>query len=198
MGLGALLHRRDILTLEDDSYGLLRFEGEPVPTLFELSRRTAVYSTSFSATIAPGLRVGVFVLPEALAGEVASRANSTFISPPLVAQATVFEFLRRGRFEPHVEQLNDRLRARRDVMLDALHRHVGDAAVWSRPQGGMFILLELPPGSDAKHVLARADGVEARAGEDIRASPNAVRLNFAGAEVDEIEPGIERLAAALG
>ncbi len=195
--LGSLLDRRQILTLEDDSYGLLRFEGEPVQTLFELSGRTMLYSTSFSTTIAPGLRVGVFVLPEALAGELATRANDTFITPPLVAQATVFEFLRRGRFEPHLRQLNDRLRARRDAMLDALERHLGGAAVWSRPQGGMFVLLELPPGTDAKEVLARAEGVEARAGTDIHGLPNAVRLNFAGVEIDEIEPGIERLAAAL-
>jgi 2-aminoadipate transaminase len=195
--LGSLLHRRQILTLEDDSYGLLRFEGEPVQTLFELSARTMLYSTSFAATIAPGLGVGVFVLPEALAGELARRANDTFITPPLLAQATVFEFLRRGRFEPHLVQLNDRLRARRDAMLDALDRHFGDAAVWSRPQGGMFVLLELPPGTDAKEVLARAEGVEARAGIDIHAVPNAVRLNFAGVEIGQIEPGIERLAAAL-
>ena len=192
--LGSLLHRRQILTLEDDSYGLLRFEGEPVQTLFELSARTMVFSTSFSATIAPGLRVGVFVLPDALAGELARKANDTFITPPLLAQATVFEFLRRGLFEPHLEQLKDRLRARRDAMLDALERHVGDGAVWSRPPGGIFVLLELPPGTDAKDVLARAEGVEARAGIDVHGRPNAVRLNFAGVEIDEIEPGIERLA----
>jgi 2-aminoadipate transaminase len=195
--LGALLVRRQILTLEDDSYSLLRFEGEPVQTLFELSAKKMVYSTSFSTTIAPGLRVGVFVLPNELAGEMAERANDTFITPPLLAQATVFEFLRRGRFEPHLEQLRDRLRARRDVMLDALERHVGDAAVWSRPQGGMFVLLELPPGTDAQAVLARAEGVEARAGAEIRGLPNTVRLNFAGVELDAIEPGVERLAAAL-
>ena len=195
--LGSLLHNREILTLEDDSYGLLRFEGEPEQTLFELSAQTMAYSTSFSATIAPGLRVGVFVLPEALAGEVARRASDTFITPPLVSQATVFEFLRRGRFEPHLDQLKERLRARRDAMIDALERHVGDAANWSRPAGGMFVLLELPPGTDAKEVLARAEGVEARAGSDIRGVPSTVRLNFAGVEIDEIEPGIERFAAAL-
>ena len=115
MTLGDWLHNRArVPIVEDDSYGLLRFEGEPLPTMFELSRQTIVYSTSFSETIAPGLRVGVFVLTDELATELAAIANSIYIAPVLLAQATVFEFLQRGSFEPHLDWLNERLAERRD------------------------------------------------------------------------------------
>jgi 2-aminoadipate transaminase len=195
--LGDLVHNRaKTLMVEDDTYGALRFEGEPLPTMFDLSEREVVYSTSLSTVIAPGLRVGVFILPDALAGELASAANSTYISPVLLAQATAFEFLQRGRLEPHLELLRERLLERRDATIAALEQHF-EGASWTRPEGGFFIQLTLPPGQNAKFVVDVAEGVTARAGEDFGGLPNAIRLNFAGpASVEEIEPGIARLRAA--
>ncbi len=192
--VGAALHRAGVPIVEDDSYGLLRYEGEEVPTVFELSAKTAVYSTSFSTTVAPGLRVGVFILPDELARELAARANATYITPVLLAQATVFEFIRRGSYEPHLEQLRSRLAERRDALLAALAEHFAGAD-WSRPEGGFYLLLKLPPGTDAKEVIERSDGVTAAAGADFMGLPNSIRLNFAGVRLDEIEPGIARLAA---
>jgi 2-aminoadipate transaminase len=196
LALLQVLHRYGTLPLEDDSYGLLRFEGEPVPTLFELSGRWSAYSTSFSYTIAPGLRVGVFVLPDALAGTLAALATSTYITPVLLSQATVFEFIERGSLEAHLERLKVELAGRRDAMLAALERSVRGAS-WSRPEGGLFVLLSLPPEVNARRALERAEGVTALAGEDFYGRPNTIRLNFAECARDEIEPGIERLAAAL-
>src|SRR5881227_1097774 len=146
----------DLLVLEDDPYGLVRFEGEPPPTLFELEGgRHVAYSSSFSKTIAPGLRVGYFVLPQVLEQDLEALATSTYITPVLLGQATVFEFLRRGNFEPNLERVATLLRARRDAMLEALERELPDAR-WSRPQGGYFIWLELPGGGDAAKLLERA------------------------------------------
>jgi DNA-binding transcriptional MocR family regulator len=195
--LGTWVHNRaGTLMVEDDTYGVLRFEGEPLPTMFELSEHEIVYSTSLSTLIAPGLRVGVFILPDKLAGELANTANSTYISPVLLAQATVFEFLQRGNLEPHVAMLRERLAERRDATLAALEQHF-DGATWTRPEGGFFLMLTLPPGTNAKFVVDAAEGVTARAGEDFGGLPNAIRLNFAGpASIDEIEPAIERLRAA--
>src|ERR671926_496867 len=94
-----LAQQHDLLVLEDDPYGLVRFEGEPLPSLFDLSDGTIAYSSSFSKTIAPGLRVGWFVFPEALAREIEATATATYITPVLLGQATVEEFLARGLFE---------------------------------------------------------------------------------------------------
>ncbi|HEY4347080.1 MAG TPA: PLP-dependent aminotransferase family protein [Gaiellaceae bacterium] len=193
---GEILYRRSILTVEDDSYGLLRYEGETLPTLFELSDKTIVYSTSFSLTLAPGLRVGVFILPQDLAGPIATKANDTYITPSLLGQATVFEFLRRGNFDDHVEQLREKLKERRDAMFAALEKHLPDET-WSKPEGGIFILLSLTPGVNAKALIEQAEGVTALAGEDFGGLPQTIRLNFAMATPEEIELGIERLAAAV-
>jgi DNA-binding transcriptional MocR family regulator len=194
--LGSMLHRHGIQTVEDDTYGLLRFEGEPIETIFEMSAKTMIYSFSFSALIAPGLRVGVFILPEELADDVATQANDTYITPPLLPQATVFEFMNRGGFEPHVEWLRERLRERRDAMVDALEHHLPDGT-WFKPEGGIFVSLALEPGTDARALLDAAEGIDASTTEPGYGLPNAVRLNFAACAPDEIEPGIERLAAAI-
>ena len=156
--------------VEDDTYGLLRFEGEALPTLFELSEHQIVYSTSLSTIIAPGLRVGAFILPDALAGELANTANSTYISPVLLAQATVFEFMQRGSLEPHVEMLRERLVERRDATLAALEQHF-EGAAWTRPEGGFFIMLVLPPGTNAKFVVDGAEGVTATGRRGFRRAP---------------------------
>jgi 2-aminoadipate transaminase len=184
--------------LEDDSLGLLRFEGEQLPTLFELTNRTSIYSTSFSYTIAPGLRVGVFVLPEEAAGELAAAANATYITPVLLSQAIVFELMRRESFEPNLERVRGELLRRRDATVEALEQHL-PGATWTKPEGGIFLLLKLPPGKNAKEIVDRAAGVTAAAGGvDFGAVPNTIRLNFAEPALEEIEPGIERLAAVLG
>jgi DNA-binding transcriptional MocR family regulator len=185
-----------ILLLEDETYALTRFEGEAPPALFDYSGGRSLFSSSFSATIAPGLRTGFFVLPEELAAQLEATAAATYITPVLLAQATVFEFLSRGAFEPHLVRLREGLRARRDAMLAALARHFPDAT-WSRPEGGFFVWLQLPGYPDGREVLKRAEGVTALAGTQFGAVSSALRLSFAFAAPDEIEAGVERLAAAL-
>jgi 2-aminoadipate transaminase len=185
-----------ILLVEDDSYGLTRFEGEPPEALFDLSGGRSVYSSTFSTTIAPGLRVGFFVLPEALAEELGGLAASMYITPVLLAQATVYEFIARGAFEAHVGRLREALKARRDALLTALEAHLPEAA-WSRPEGGLFTWLQLPGNTDGREVLRRAEGVAARDGTAFGAVSSALRLCFAAAPPDELEAGVERLAAAL-
>jgi DNA-binding transcriptional MocR family regulator len=185
--------------LEDDPYGLVRFDGEAPPTLFELEGGTRVaYSSSFSKTIAPGLRVGYFVLPSALERELEALATSTYITPVLLGQATVFEFLRRGNFEPNLERVSTLLGARRDAMLEALERELPDGR-WSRPQGGYFVWLELPAGADAGALLERATaaGVTFVPGADFGGAPNTARLAFSFVSPDEIREGVRRLAALV-
>jgi DNA-binding transcriptional MocR family regulator len=194
-----LAREHDLLVVEDDPYGLVRFEGQAPPRLFELDADDLVaYSSSFSKTIAPGLRVGYFVLPDALERELEAVAVSTYITPALLGQGTVFEFLRRGKLEPNLERVRSLLGARRDAMLEALEDEL-PAARWSRPEGGYFVWLELPDDIDAGALLSRAHaaGVTFVQGTDFGGAPNTARLAFSFVSPDEIREGVRRLAALV-
>lgn len=197
-----LAAEHDLLVYEDDPYGLVRFEGEAPPSLFELAGGEGVlYSSSFSKTIAPGVRVGYFVLPEALAAELEALAVSTYITPALLGEATVYEFLRRGAFEPNLERVSGLLRERRDAMLGALESELGDRAVWSRPEGGYFLWLDL--GVETAELLVRAEqaGVTFIKGADFfppgEGGERSARLAFSFVSPVEIVEGIGRLATLV-
>jgi 2-aminoadipate transaminase len=195
-----IARERDVLVLEDDPYGLVRFDGEPQPSLLELAGgEGVVYSSSFSKTVAPGLRVGYFVLPAELERELAAAAVGTYITPVLLGQATVYEFVRRGSFEPNLERVRRLLQARRDAMLESLAAELPAGARWSRPDGGYFVWLELPDGIDAETLLARAEesGVTFVAGVDFGGGPSSARLAYSFVTPDEIREGVRRLAALL-
>ena len=195
--ISELAREHDLLVLEDDPYGLVRFDGEPLPSLFELSGGEVAYSSSFSKTIAPGLRVGWFVFPPELARAVAATATATYITPVLLGQATVHEFVSRGRFEPNLERVKELLGARRDAMLDALDRELPGIST-TRPDGGYFLWLELG-GVDAAGLLARAEqaGVTFVQGTDFGGDPDTARLAYSFVSPAEIADGVARLAAAV-
>jgi 2-aminoadipate transaminase len=195
--------REGLLVLEDDPYGLVRFEGEPLPSVFELAGgKNVIYASSFSKTVAPGLRVGYLVLPPELVAPLEELAVSTTISPAVVGQATVMELIRRGRFEPNLERVRMLLRERRDAMLGALPACLPEGARWSRPEGGYFLWLDLR-GVDTAELLERslAAGVGFVKGTDFfvpgGGGDSSARLAYSFASPAEIETGIERLAALL-
>ena len=197
-----VVREHGLAVLEDDPYGLVRFEGEAPPTLRELEGGTFVtYTSSFSKTVAPGVRTGYFVLPEEDAAAFEERAVATYISPPFLPEAIVFEYVRRGRFEPNLEQVRAELRARRDAMLAALERHFRGSASWSRPEGGYFVWLELD-GTDTSELAARAEAagvaIVPGAGFFPRGSglgTSSARLAYSYETPERIAEGIELLAS---
>jgi 2-aminoadipate transaminase len=200
-----LAAEHDLLVLEDDPYGLVRFEGVAPQTLHELEGgERVVYSSSFSKIVAPGVRVGYLVLPEALAGRVEAVATSTYITPALLSQATVYEFLRRGSLDRNLGLVRSLLRARRDALLGALDERLGGTgARWNRPEGGYFLWLDLPEGVDSEALLANAEriGVTFVPGPDFfprgGGGRSAARLAFSFASPAQLGDAVARLAPLL-
>jgi 2-aminoadipate transaminase len=200
-----LASEHDLLMLEDDPYGLVRFKGVAPPTLHELEGGSrVVYSSSFSKIVAPGVRVGYLVLPELLAGHVEALATSTYITPALLSQATVYEFLRRGALERNLQLVRSLLKARRDALLQALDEHLeGTGAGWNRPEGGYFLWLDLPDGVDAAALLKAAErvGVTFVPGPDFfprgGGGRSAARLAFSFASPAHLADAGARLASLL-
>jgi 2-aminoadipate transaminase len=196
-----LARRYGVPVLEDDPYGLVRYEGEPPLSLHELEGGELVtYASSFSKTVAPGVRVGWFVAPKELATRLEARAVSNYISPPFLTQATVFELIDRGAFEPNLERIKGLLRTRRDAMLAALERELAGVAGWSEPEGGYFLWVDLPV--DAGELLARSEaaGVSFVKGADFfsdGSGDRSARLAFSYASPSEIGSGVSTLASLL-
>jgi 2-aminoadipate transaminase len=199
-----IVSSRGLPVLEDDPYGLVRYEGSGASSLFELEGgENVTYTSSFSKTVAPGLRTGYFVLPLEDARTFEQRAVSTYISPPFLAQATIFEFLARGRFEPNLERVRLGLKTRRDAMLAALAEASPTDASWNHPEGGYFVWLELRT-ADASDVRDRAEaaGVALIPGQDFfpsgsRLGAHAARLAFSYEPVERVREGVARLAEVL-
>ena len=198
-----LARRHGVLVLEDDPYGEVWFDREPPPRLFELASGDGVaLSSSFSKIVAPGLRVGYLVLPAEVAAAVEAVAADETISPVLPAQATVYEFLRRGHLDASLDRVRLLLRERRDAALTALERELAGAATWSRPDGGYFIWLELD-GVDVAELAARAEeaGVTFVPGPEFypagRDGFQAARLAFSFVSPAEVDEGVRRLARAV-
>ncbi len=199
--IAEIVERHRLPVLEDDPYSLVRYEGEAAPTLHELvGDELVTYTSSFSKTVAPGLRTGYFVLPPGEAGSFEERAVSTYISPPYLTQATISELIERGRFEPNLERVRAELRVRRDAMLEALERELPPGASWSRPEGGYFIWLDLPVGTSGSDLTSRAAerGVATVRGEDFfppgsRRGSASLRLAFSYEPTRRIEEGISLL-----
>jgi DNA-binding transcriptional MocR family regulator len=197
----------DLPIFEDDPYGLLRIEGEAQPYLHELLRERgrpdlAVFASSFSKSVAPGLRVGYLVLPEHLVAPVEALATGTYVSPPLLPQAQLLEFLDAGGLEPHLAYLASFLGARRDALLAAFDAGMPAGTSWTRPEGGYFLWLTLPEALDATEVeaTARDEGVTFVPGSGFFADGrgrSTARISFSFPSVDEVRDGATRLAAVV-
>jgi 2-aminoadipate transaminase len=202
--LAELAREGRLLVVEDDPYSLVRYEGEPLPSIYELAGgEGVVYSFSFSKIAAPGLRVGYLVGPAELIARLEALAVQTYLTPALLPQATAHEYVSRGLLEPNLAHVVDLLKARRDAMRDALEREMPEGASWSRPEGGYFTWLDFPPGTETADVLARGEehGVTFVAGRDFfppgRGGESSARLAFSYVSPGEISAGVARLAALL-
>jgi len=211
---------RELLVLEDNPYGLLRYEGEPLPTLYSLDAENAspqsggggsdlvVYLGTFSKILSPGLRLGWAVAPRPVLEKLnLGKQGSDLCSSPVTQMFVAAYFAERdadGRpaWIAYVERLRDLYRRRRDVMLEALEEHFGGRASWTRPEGGLFIWATLEGNVDTTDLLARSEGVAFVPGRaaymDGRRGSSSMRLNFAGVPDADIREGIKRIGRIMG
>jgi 2-aminoadipate transaminase len=197
----ALAREHDFVVFEDDPYVALRFSGETLPTMLSLDRdEKVVYASSFSKTVCPGIRVGYLVGPADLIASIAKRATNTYISPNMVAQSIVHEFCVSGAIDRSIETVKNALAERVGALAAALGEHLPEAR-FTPPQGGYFMWVTLPEGSDIDQIFAAAQerGVAIVKGTDflLEGGRNTLRLAYSGVTVDQIDEGIRRLADAV-
>jgi 2-aminoadipate transaminase len=185
---------------EDDPYVELRFEGESLPTMLSMDEADrVVYASSFSKTVCPGIRVGYLVGPAELIAGIRKIGTNTYISPNMVAQSIVAEFCDSGAIDRSIETVKGALRERRDATAEALERHIPDAT-FVKPQGGYFLWVDLPEGSDVAALSAGAEerGVIFVKGTDflIEGGDSSLRIAYSAVPPEQIEEAVARVAEA--
>ncbi len=219
--LVALARERELLILEDNPYGLLRYEGTPLPTLYSLdaslgaggaggdgvSSDLVIYLGTFSKILSPGLRLGWAVAPRAVLEKLnLGKQGADLCSSPMTQLFVSAYFAERTpagepAWTEYVQRLRDLYRRRRDVMLESLQQHFGGRASWTQPEGGLFVWATLD-GVDTTDLMARSQGVAFVPGRsaymDGRSGANSMRLNFAGVPDEDIREGIRRIGKTMG
>jgi 2-aminoadipate transaminase len=194
---------RELLVLEDNPYGLLRYEGVPVPTLRELDGGVYVmYLGTFSKILSPGIRLGWVLAPPPVLEKINLGKQAADLCSSTLSQLMVIEYFSGARWRDYVDSVAERYRARRDTMLDALAEHFPAEATWTHPNGGLFIWATLPDFIDTTDLLARAlrENVAfvpgAAAYLDGRGH-NAMRLNFSAVDEGDIREGVRRIGKVV-
>jgi 2-aminoadipate transaminase len=200
-----IARERELIVLEDNPYGMLRYEGEELPTLRSLEapgptdeNDFVIYTGTMSKILSPGVRVGWLVAPRPLLAKLILAKQSTDLCSSTLAQHFVAEYFASGDWRPYVAQLCDLYHRRRDVILDALAEHLPAAATWTRPQGGLFIWVTLPEFIGTTDLLARAlaENVAFVPGEAAYADgrgQHSMRLNFSSSADEDIREGVRRI-----
>jgi 2-aminoadipate transaminase len=196
-----LAAEHDFTVFEDDPYVELRFSGQTLPTMLSMDSERVVYASSFSKTVCPGIRVGYLVGPAELIAQIARLATNTYISPSMVSQAIVYEFCASGALERSIETVRTALAKRARTLETALRRELPQAE-FTAPEGGYFMWVTLPEGTDVAtlHSTASELGVAFVKGTDflLEGGENTLRLAYSGVTPEQIEEGVARLAAAAG
>jgi 2-aminoadipate transaminase len=192
----------DLLVLEDNPYGLLGFDADPMPALRSHGAERVVYLGSFSKTFAPGFRVGWAVAPHAVRDKLVLAQESATLCPPTFSQLAIGRYLDRHDWEQQIKDFRVLYHERRDAMLGALDDHFPATASWTRPAGGFYVWVTLPTGLDATAMLARAiaERVAYVPGTAFFAAGGGrgqLRLSYCYPPAERIVEGVRRLASVI-
>jgi 2-aminoadipate transaminase len=194
---------RELLVLEDNPYGLLRYEGTPLPTLRSLDGgEFVIYASTFSKILSPGVRLGWACAPRPVMAKMNIGKQASDLCSSSISQYFVSAYFESGPWEDYVRSLIELYRRRRDVMLDCLAEHFPREAEWTHPEGGLFLWATLPSYIDTTDLLARAleqrvAFVPGRAAYLDGRGGSSMRLNFSGVDEDDIREGIRRIGEVV-
>jgi 2-aminoadipate transaminase len=198
-----IAQERELLVLEDNPYGLLRYEGEPVPTLRALDGgEFVIYLGTFSKILSPGIRLGWAVAPRPVLAKMNIGKQAADLCSSSMTQHFVAAYFDSGHWQEYVRSLAEIYRRRRDTMLDALAEHLPPEAEWTHPSGGLFVWATLPDYIDTTDLLARAlqehvAFVPGRAAFLDGRGGSSMRLNFSGVSEDDIREGVRRVGKVV-
>ena len=201
--------------VEDDPYGQLRYEGEHLPPLVQIDAErhdrkadgeftgNVLYLSTLSKTLAPGLRIAWVVAPESVISRLVQMKQGADLHSSTFCQMVAYEVAKDGFLDVHVKRIREVYGERRNAMLGALERHFPQEVRWTKPQGGLFLWVTLPPGIDSTDLLKQALA-EARVAFVPGASffprgggERTCRLNFSYARPEVIDEGIRRLGGVI-
>jgi 2-aminoadipate transaminase len=198
-----LARRNEVLIAEDNPYGLLRYEGDPLPPLYQLEGGDyVIYIGTLSKILSPGIRLGWAVAPPPVMEKIVLGKQAADLCTSTLTQYFVREYFAEGRWRDYVESLVELYRSRRDAMLEALRRHFPPQAEWTQPAGGLFVWATLPDFIDTTDLLAKAlrENVAFVPGQaayvDGRGA-SSMRLNFSASTEQEIDEGIRRIGQVI-
>jgi 2-aminoadipate transaminase len=195
--------RHRVPVVEDDPYGELRYQGMPVPPLAALDDEgLVIYLSTFSKTLSPGMRIGWAHASEEVFGALVRAKQAADLHTNTIQQRAAARLLASFDFDAHVEQIKSVYGARRDAMLAALGEYFPPEARWTRPDGGLFLWVELPEGVRAEVLFEQAirERVAFVPGAPFFAAGarhNFMRLNFSNSTPAMIEEGVRRLGGLL-
>lgn len=207
-----LAHRYGVPIIEDDAYGELRFEGEPIPKILAVAGSTSksageyegsvIYLSTFSKTLVPGLRLAWIVAPLEVIRKLVQAKQGADLHSATLNQMIAYEAVRDGFLQHHLPVIRRVYRERREVMLAALAEHFPPGANWTHPDGGLFLWVTLPSGISGAELLpaALAANVAFVPGAPMfpnGGGENTLRLNFSNATPTQIRAGIARLGRVL-
>lgn len=198
----SLARKYDFLIVEDSPYRELRYEGDPVPTMYSLDPERVVHLGSFSKIFAPGFRLGWILANEDVLDKIYVCKQSLDLCPPVFDQYVAAEFLQSGLLDANLSKSIELYRHKRDVLLSLLEKYMPDNVSWTHPEGGLFLFLTLPEDFDSVAFYDRAlsAGVAYVAGSFFHTDgggKNTMRLNFSFLDENRMEPGIKILSDLL-
>ncbi len=188
--------------IEDDPYGELRFEGEDITPIETLHKENVIYLSTFSKTLAPGIRIGWVTAPSKIISKLVQAKQGADLHTGVFVQMVAHDICSRGLLRSHVKKVREAYYERRNAMLHAMEEHFPSGVTWTRPQGGLFLWVRLPEQINTTEFLKTAleekvAYVPGAAFYPDEGGHNTMRLNFSYCRPEIIREGIQRLARAI-